>query len=118
VKDDDPLITVHICDVLLSIDKTKETILLLAGKIKEFPYLIPLLLKQAQAFIKYEYYEYALKLTQISVDLCPESFEGWLLLAESYFYMRRMKRVNIHPFYSIVLDKFGYRSPLRRSRAN
>jgi len=59
---DDPLITSHICDVLIGVDKHKEAILLLAEKVKEFPYLIPLLIKQAQAFIKMEYYEYALKL--------------------------------------------------------
>ncbi len=50
-----------------------------------------------------EYYEYALKLAQISVDLCPESFEGWVLLAECYFYMRKIKRclicMDIAPLY-------------------
>jgi len=77
VVDDDPLIVTHITDVFLSIEKNKEAILLLADKIKEFPYLVPLLLKQAQAFIKSEYFEYALKLSKICVDLCPESFEAW-----------------------------------------
>jgi hypothetical protein len=77
VQNDDPLIVNHICDALLAVDKCKESILLLAEKIKEFPYLVPLLLKQAQAFIKSELYEYALKLSKICVDLCPESFEAW-----------------------------------------
>jgi hypothetical protein len=45
VVDDDPLIVTHITDVFLSIDKNKEAILLLADKIKDFPYLVPLLLK-------------------------------------------------------------------------
>ena len=67
----------HICDVELSVDKNKEAIIMLAEKIKDYPYLVPLLLKQAQAFIKSEYYEYALKLSKICVDLCPESFEAW-----------------------------------------
>lgn len=71
------MIVAHICDVFLSIDKNKEAILLLADKIKEYPYLVPLLLKQAQSFIKSEYYEYAMKLSKICVDLCPESFEAW-----------------------------------------
>ena len=77
VQNDDPLIVTHICDALLSVDKNKESILLLAEKIRDYPYLVPLLLKQAQAFIKSEFHEYALKLSKICVDLCPESFEAW-----------------------------------------
>jgi hypothetical protein len=45
VQDEDPLIVTHMSDVFLSIDKNKESILLLADKIKEYPYLVPLLLK-------------------------------------------------------------------------
>ncbi len=45
VVDEDPLIVTHISDVFLSIEKNKEAILLLADKIKEYPYLVPLLLK-------------------------------------------------------------------------
>jgi hypothetical protein len=45
LKEYDPLINVHIVDVLLSIDRTKEAILLLAEKIKEFPYLVTYLIK-------------------------------------------------------------------------
>ena len=71
------MIVTHISDALLSIDKNKEAILILAEKIREYPYLVPLLLKQAQAFMKSEFYEYALKLSKICVDLCPESFETW-----------------------------------------
>ena len=37
----------HICDVELSVDKNKEAIIMLAEKIKDYPYLVPLLLKQA-----------------------------------------------------------------------
>ena len=77
VQNDDALIVTHLCDALLSVDKNKESILLLAEKIREYPYLVPLLLKQAQAFIKSEFYEYALKLSKICVGLCPESFEAW-----------------------------------------
>ena len=79
--------------MFLCIDKNKEAILILADKIKEYPYLVPLLLKQAQAFIKSEYFEYALKLSKICVDLCPESFEAWFQLAEVYFHMKKIKMV-------------------------
>ena len=47
VQEEDPLIVAHVSDVLLSVEKNKEAILLLAEKIKEYPYLVPLLLKQA-----------------------------------------------------------------------
>ncbi|CDW88693.1 clathrin-coated vesicle protein [Stylonychia lemnae] len=104
VQDEDPLIVTHMSDVFLSIDKNKESILLLADKIKEYPYLVPLLLKQAQAFIKSEYFEYALKLSKICVDLCPESFEAWFQLAEVYFHMKKIKMsliaLDIAPYYA------------------
>lgn len=45
VQEEDPLIVTHVSDVLLSVDKNKEAILLLAEKIREYPYLVPLLLK-------------------------------------------------------------------------
>lgn len=102
VEDDDPGIVTYICDSLMTIDKTKDAIILLAQKIKEYPMLVPVLLKQANGFIKYEYYEYALLLAKICVDLCPESFECWMCLAETYFHMRQFTKslvcIDIAPF--------------------
>jgi hypothetical protein len=70
--------------------------------------LASLLLKQAQAFLKYEYYEYALKISKILVDLCPESFECWLVLAESYFHVRKFKNaiiaIDVAPSYEDIND--------------
>lgn len=90
-------------------DKLKEAITLLAHKIKEFPMLASLLLKQAQAFLKYEYYEFALKISKILVDLCPESFECWLVLAESYFHERKFKNaliaIDVAPSYEDINDE-------------
>lgn len=103
VREFDPLINCHIVDVLLSIDRVKEAILLLAEQIKDYPYLVTYLVKQSQAFIKCEYYEYALKLAKISVDLCPESFEAWFLLSECYFHVKKIKlslvALDIAPLY-------------------
>lgn len=45
VKEYDPLINCHIVDVLLSIDRVKEAILLLAEQIKDYPYLVTYLVK-------------------------------------------------------------------------
>jgi len=45
VEDDDPGIVTYICDSLMTIDKTKDAIILLAQKIKEYPMLVPVLLK-------------------------------------------------------------------------
>ncbi len=94
MQEEDPLVVTHVSDVLLSVDKNKEAILLLAEKIREYPYLVPLLLKQAQAFLKSEYFEYAYKLSKICVDLCPESFEAWFQMAEVYFFMKKIKMVS------------------------
>jgi len=67
--------------------------------------LVTLLLKQANSFIKYEYYEYAELLAKICVDLCPESFDCWMCLAESYFHMRKFTQclicIDIAPFYQV-----------------
>jgi tetratricopeptide (TPR) repeat protein len=107
--EEDPLLIGLICDALFTIDKLKEAITLLAHKINEFPMLASLLLKQAQAFLKYEYYEYALKISKILVDLCPESFECWLVLAESYFHVRKFKSaliaIDVAPSYEDINDE-------------
>ncbi len=101
--DEDPLLISLMCDAIMSVDKLKESIILLANKIKEYPMLVTLLLKQANAFIQYEYYEFALELSKICVDLCPESFECWISLAESYFHVRKFTQclicIDIAPFY-------------------
>ena len=102
VQEEDPLVVTHVSDVLLSVDKNKEAILLLAEKIREYPYLVPLLLKQAQAFLKSEYFEYAYKLSKICVDLCPESFEAWFQMAEVYFFMKKIKMVSKIPIIMII----------------
>lgn len=101
---EDPTLVSMVCDSLLSVDKTKEAIIILGQKIKEYPMLVNLLLKQANSFIQYEYYEYALELSKVCVELCPESFECWISLAESYFHMRMFSNalicLDIAPFYS------------------
>jgi len=48
---DDPTLVSLICDAILSVDKMKEAIILLAQKVKEYPMLVTLLLKQANSFI-------------------------------------------------------------------
>ena len=54
-----------IVDALLSIDKVKESIVLLAQKLSEYPMLAPLLVKQVEAFLKIEYYEYGNEIAKI-----------------------------------------------------
>lgn len=102
LSQEDPTFYATITEALIAIDKTKEgyflldkiyvAILIIAKKIKEYPYLVSFLHKQARAFIKCDHYENALKLAKICVELCPESFECWLLLADAYF---RVKQINM-----------------------
>jgi len=42
---EDPTLVSLICDAIMSVDKMKESIILLAQKIKEYPMLVTLLLK-------------------------------------------------------------------------
>jgi hypothetical protein len=101
---EDPVVENLIFDALLSVDKIKEVITALASRLKKFPYLVPFLLKQTQSFIKYEHFEYALRIGKICVGLCPESFECWYTLAESYFHARKFKKVRKYIIYLTVFD--------------
>jgi hypothetical protein len=70
----------------MMIDRPKDAVILLASKIKDYPYLVPLLLKQSEAFFKMELYEYAVKLAKLSIELCPESFEAHIIYAKCLIY--------------------------------
>lgn len=95
--------------------------MLLARNLTTYPMLAPLLLKQAEAFLKYEYYEYGLKIAKICVNLIPESFEAWCLLANMYFHMRMFKEsiviLDIAPYLEdpIINQKFPDTSKLART---
>ena len=41
----DPILVSLMCDAIIAVDKLKESIILLANKIKEYPMLVTLLLK-------------------------------------------------------------------------
>jgi hypothetical protein len=77
----DPRIVTYICDCYIAVDRARDAVILLASKIKDFPYLVPLLQKQAEAFLAMELHEYAHKLATVCVELCPESFEAHIVLA-------------------------------------
>ena len=87
----DPRIVTYICDCYITVDRPKDAIILLASKIKDFPYLVPLLLKQAEAVIKIELYEYAAKLAKFTIELCPESFEAYIILTKCLFYEKDIR---------------------------
>lgn len=91
----DPRIVTYICDCYIAIDRPKDAVILLASKIKDYPYLVPLLLKQAEAFMKMELYEYAIKLSKIVMDLCPTSFEAHIIQATCLFYDKNIKQALI-----------------------
>jgi len=41
----DPRIVTYICDCYIAVDRAKDAVILLASKIKDYPYLVPLLMK-------------------------------------------------------------------------
>lgn len=109
---EDPSLVTFIVDALFSIDRVKDSIILLAENLSEYPMLAPLLVKQVEAFLRFEYYEYGLKIAKICVDLLPESYEAWNGLANTYFHMRQFKEsliaLDIAPYYDEAQknDKF------------
>lgn len=119
--EENPELVWLVWDALFDIGETKEAIMLLARNLKIYPMLAPLLLKQAEAFLKYEYYEYGLKIAKIWVNLIPESFEAWLLLAKTYFHMRMFKEsliiLDIAPYFDdpVVDQKYPDSSKLART---
>ena len=119
--EENPELVCLIWDALIDIGETKDAIMLLARNLTTYPMLAPLLLKQAESFLKYEYYEYGLKIAKIWVDLIPESFEAWLLLANMYFHMRMFKEslilLDIAPYFDdpVTNQKFPDTSKLART---
>ena len=85
----------YICDCYISVDRAKDAVILLASKIKDYPYLVPLLLKQAEAFLKIELYEYALKISKICTELCPESFQAHMIQAKCLLYEKEIRKAFI-----------------------
>ena len=41
----DPRVVTYICDCYIAMDRSKDAVILLASKIKDYPYLVPLLMK-------------------------------------------------------------------------
>lgn len=100
----DPRIVTYICDCYIAVDRARDAVILLASKIKDYPYLVPLLQKQAEAFITMELHEYAHKLATVCVELCPESFEAHFVLAKCQLYEKDVRQalitLNNAPSYS------------------
>ena len=78
----DPHALFYLVDIFIARDRIKEALTMLAKQLIKHPMMVHLLFKQAQCLLKYKYYEYAVKVAKVCVDLCPTSFEGWILYAE------------------------------------
>lgn len=91
----DPRMVTYICDCYMALDRDRDAVILLASKIKDYPYLVPLLQKQVEAFLKMELFEYALKIATMCVELCPESFEARICLAKCQIYEKDLRQALI-----------------------
>lgn len=65
----DPRIVSYIAECYCVLEKEKDAIVLLASKIKDFPYLVPLLMKQSEVFYLLEIYEHAQTLAKVTLEL-------------------------------------------------
>lgn len=87
----DPDALFYLVDIYIAKDKIKEALTMLAKTLLKYPMMVTLLFKQAQCLVKYKYYEYAVKIVKVCVDLVPTSFEGWLLYAECMMQLADLK---------------------------
>ena len=64
---------------------------MLAKTLLRYPMMVHLLFKQAQCLLKFKYFEYAVKIAKVCIDLCPTSFEAWMLYAECLIELQDLK---------------------------
>ena len=78
----DPNALFYLVDIYIAKDKLKEALTLLAKTLLKHPLMVLLLYKQALCLKEFKYFEFAVKIAKVCCDLCPNSFNGWLLYAE------------------------------------
>jgi predicted Zn-dependent protease len=73
------LVLVYVVEILLASDRVHQAVKILAQALKRYPMCARLLHKQAECFMKLEFFEYAQKLSKLCIDLEPSSFEPWYI---------------------------------------
>jgi len=101
---DDKKCAAFIVDVFACMHQHPATIKLLSPILEKNPHISVLLYQEADTLLKAEQYELALILTRTVIQLSPDSFDAWFLLAEIYFYSKHYNEallaINMCPFYS------------------
>lgn len=86
----DPYALFYLIDIYIEKNKFREALTMLAKNLVKYPMMVHLLYKQAQCLVKFHYFEYAVKIAKVCVDLCPTSFEVWLIYAESLIWLKEI----------------------------
>lgn len=78
----DPEALFYLVDIYIEQEKLREALTMLAKALLKHPMMLPLLFKQAQCLFKFKYFEFAVKIVKVCIDLLPTSFEAWILYSE------------------------------------
>lgn len=85
----EPLMLTYVADAYIEQGHPMEACRVLAAQLIKTPHSLPLLHKEASIFLKLRKYDIAENLAKICVQLKPDSFECWILLAEIYWASRK-----------------------------
>ena len=89
-----------------------DSVKLLAPILQKNPHISVLIYQEVDSLMKAEKYEMALKLAKVVIQLCPDSFDAWYLLAEIFFYSRHFNEaliaINTCPFYAKFPSDDGF----------
>ena len=117
----DARIVSNIAECYCVVEKEKDAVILLASKIKDFPYLVSLLLKQSEVFYLLEDYEPAQTLAKFAIEFSPGSFEAHYKYAQCLLIDRELKQalqvLNKTPFSQEMntnqelVSGLGYQAP-------
>lgn len=88
-----PKFIVFLTHIYQKMGRIPEAITLLANNLTKHPHTIVFLYKQAELLLTIDKFDVALELAQIIVQFSPETFEGWYLLAECYYYKKNYSMV-------------------------
>ena len=85
----EPLMLTYVADAYLEQSHPMEACRVLASQLIKTPHSLPLLHKETLIFLRLRKYDVAETLAKICVQLKPDSFECWILLAEVYWSCRK-----------------------------
>ena len=107
-----------IADIFSCMSRYPDSVRLIAPILQKNPHISVLIYQEAESLMKAEKYELALKLAKVVIQLCPDSFDAWYLLAEIFFYSKHFNEaliaINTCPFYT----KFPHNDGIMKAKSS